>query len=259
MVTILAEASDLDGTIKKVDFFEGVNLIGTSLNTPYSIQWTSGIGEYSITAVATDNEGAIATSHATSIVLTQAPSCEGVAHNGDFKYRFSDDAKNPTITFIPSVSGVGSPTCIFYYSTSASGPFPGFNVTPNTPFRINADEGKTIYFYYTYSYPGQGEKNTADKPSSYVIGSCATPTGVKDLARRNIIFYPNPAINELSIVSELQISTVEVRNLMGQLVKTVSTNKLNSTIDLSDINAGNYIVSVILENGERAVQKIVKL
>jgi len=242
-VTILAEASDLDGSIEKVEFFEGENLIGTSLNTPYSIQWTSGIGEYSITTVATDNAGAFTTSHTSKIVLTQAPSCEGKAYNGDFKYRFSDDAKNPTITFIPSVSGVGSPTCIFYYATSASGPFPGYNVKPNTPFRITADEGKTIYFYYTYSYPGQGEKNTADKPSSYVIGSCAIPTGVNEVAGNKILIYPNPTNGILHISGlEMEEELLNIYNLTGVLVKSQMVNSNHSQINIEKLNQGIYIV-----------------
>ena len=242
-VSILAEASDLDGSIEKVDFFEGENLIGTSLNAPYSIQWTSGIGEYSITAVATDNTGASTTSHATKIVLTPAPSCEGVAHNGDFKYRFSDDTKNPTITFIPSVSGVGSPTCIFYYDTSVSGSFPGYNVKPNTPFRITAEEGKTIYFYYTYSYPGQGEKNTANKPSSYVIGSCAIPTGVNEVARKKVLLYPNPTTGILNISGlEMEEELLNIYNLTGVLVKSQMVNSNHSQINIENLNQGIYIV-----------------
>jgi hypothetical protein len=176
-------------------------------------------------------------------VLTQAPSCEGVAHNGDFKYRFSDDTKNPTITFIPSVSGVGSPTCIFYYATSASGPFPGYNVKPNTPFRITADEGKTIYFYYTYSYPGQGEKNTADKPSSYVIGSCAIPTGVNEVARKKVLIYPNPTTGILHISGlEMKVELLNIYNLTGVLVKSQMVNSNHSQINIENLNQGIYIV-----------------
>lgn len=257
-LAILAEASDLDGTIQKVDFFEGTNYIGTSLNMPYSIEWTAGIGEYNLTAVATDNGGASSTSHATRVVLTQAPSCEGVSHNGDFKYLFSDDSKNPTLTFIPNVSGVGSPTCLLYYGTSANGPLPGYGVTPNVPFRITAEEGQTIYFYYTYSYPGLGEKNTADKFSSYVVGSCAAPTAIETVTQSDITMYPNPVADKLFIRSENAIRSIEIRNLVGQIVTTVQANGENHSIDVSNLQSGNYIVTLRFENGEQNVQKIIK-
>lgn len=174
-VTISAAASDLDGTISKVDFYANESIIGSSVAEPFSTNWSFvQIGEYLITAKATDNSGNQTTSVETKITIKPAPPCNGVSSNGDFSYLFSDAANNPTITFIPAVAGVGSPTCIFYYSTSASGQFSGQNVTPNVPKTITAAEGSTIYFYYTYSYPGQGEKNTANSLLSYVVGSCSS-------------------------------------------------------------------------------------
>lgn len=173
-VTISASASDLDGTISRVDFFANENSIGTTTTEPFTIDRVfAQVGEYRITAVATDNEGNQTTSTETIITIDPAPPCDGVSHNGDFSYVFSDAASNPSITFIPSITGVGSPTCILYYSNSASGPFPGYVVTPNVPKVITAAAGSTVYFYYTYSYPGQGEKNTAGNLLSYVIGTCS--------------------------------------------------------------------------------------
>ena len=59
---------------------------------------------------------------------------------------------------------MGDPTCILYYSTS--GTPPGYFVTPNVPFTINASEVEVIQFYYTYSYSGM-EANTSSDPHSY--------------------------------------------------------------------------------------------
>lgn len=171
---ITAIASDLDGSIAKVDFYADGQLIGSKSSAPYTINWTTAIGAYDLSATATDNDGNTANSPLVRVILNQPPSCQGTAHNGDFDYVFSDDSSNPTLTFIPSISGVGSPTCILYYGTSANGPYPGYGVTPNQPFTLSADEGSTIYFYYTYSYPNQGEKNTADHVISYVVGSCVS-------------------------------------------------------------------------------------
>jgi hypothetical protein len=172
-VTISAAASDLDGTISSVEFFANGSSIGTSQTEPYSINRIfNEVGEYIITAKAIDNGGNETTSSEIVLVINPAPPCDGVSPNGDFRYVFSDAPNNPTLTFIPSIAGVGSPTCILYYSTSASGPFPGYGVTPNVPKGITAAEGTTIYFYYTYSYPGQGEKNTANNLLSFVVGNC---------------------------------------------------------------------------------------
>jgi endoglucanase len=70
-ITISANATDSDGSISKVEFFRGATLIGTSTAGPYSFSWTNAAaGTYSLTAKATDNAGAVTTSAAVSITVT---------------------------------------------------------------------------------------------------------------------------------------------------------------------------------------------
>ena len=55
-ITITANASDIDGTISKVEFFNGSIKLGERTTTPYSFVWKYvPRGTYSITATATDN------------------------------------------------------------------------------------------------------------------------------------------------------------------------------------------------------------
>ena len=169
-IRINASGTDLDGTISLLEFFDGSIKIGEDQEEPFSFLWMgAAIGNHTITAKATDNGGSTAVSAGIRIVVEPAPSCVGEAENGDYKYRLSEDKNNPTLTFIPLAGNAGNPTCILYYGTSS--PFPGYNVKPNTPYRINAQEGELIHFYYTYSFNGM-EKNTFDSKHSYVIGSC---------------------------------------------------------------------------------------
>jgi hypothetical protein len=71
-VTINANASD-NGSITKVDFYNGSTLLGTDTSSPYSYSWTSvGAGSYSLTAKATDNLGATTTSSAVSITVNSS-------------------------------------------------------------------------------------------------------------------------------------------------------------------------------------------
>jgi len=73
-ITIAAAATDSDGTIAKVDVYAGATLVGTATSTPYQIAW-SGVstGVYSLTAVATDDGGATATSDPVSVTVNTAP------------------------------------------------------------------------------------------------------------------------------------------------------------------------------------------
>jgi hypothetical protein len=71
-ITLSAEAADMDGTINKVQFYAGTQLIGTSATSPYNITWSNApAGDYSLTAVATDNLGATTVSGIISIKVNQ--------------------------------------------------------------------------------------------------------------------------------------------------------------------------------------------
>ncbi|MFY0592355.1 glycosyl hydrolase [Roseivirga sp.] len=171
-VDISASASDIDDNISQIEFFVDGNSIAVVTSTPYTTSWTAVLGDYVLTATATDEAGNTTTSDEVEITVIKAPSCSGESVNGEYSYEFSNDAENPTLTFIPSETGVGDQTCILYYRTDSSSEYGGYNVTPNIPFQLNAAEGSTVSFYYTYSFPGQGEKTTADSPQTYVVGTC---------------------------------------------------------------------------------------
>ncbi|WP_210651190.1 OmpL47-type beta-barrel domain-containing protein [Nocardioides sp. SYSU D00065] len=63
-VTVTADASDADGSIAKVEFFDGDTKIGEATTAPYSVTWTAPDAEglYDLTAKATDDDGNVTTS-----------------------------------------------------------------------------------------------------------------------------------------------------------------------------------------------------
>ncbi|GGC87108.1 hypothetical protein GCM10011396_37990 [Undibacterium terreum] len=63
-ISLSATASDTDGTVSKVDYYNGSTLLSTVSTAPYSYNWNAPVGSYSITAVATDNDGGTTTSTA---------------------------------------------------------------------------------------------------------------------------------------------------------------------------------------------------
>ena len=74
-VIISANAADTDGTINKVEFFQGANLIGTDTAAPYTVSWSNmTAGTYSLTAKATDNLGAAVTSAPVNVIVNTPPS-----------------------------------------------------------------------------------------------------------------------------------------------------------------------------------------
>ncbi len=69
-ITIAANASDKDGTIKQVEFFLNQQSIAVIDKAPYQINWTTVLGNHTISAVATDNENATQTDTVTISVIS---------------------------------------------------------------------------------------------------------------------------------------------------------------------------------------------
>ncbi len=77
-VSLAANANDPDGTIVKVEFYNGATLLGTSNSAPYSFSYPNlAQGSYTVRAKATDNIGAATWSSAVTFtvgtVVNQAP------------------------------------------------------------------------------------------------------------------------------------------------------------------------------------------
>lgn len=71
-ITIDADASVSVGTIDSVLFYHGNELIGSSINEPYSIVWEDvAVGNYKIIAIAIDNEGTSAVSDIINITVEE--------------------------------------------------------------------------------------------------------------------------------------------------------------------------------------------
>jgi hypothetical protein len=69
-IVLTATAADADGTIAKVEFYEGATKLFTDTAAPYTYTRTNAAaGTYSYTAVATDNKGAVATSSLRSVTV----------------------------------------------------------------------------------------------------------------------------------------------------------------------------------------------
>ncbi len=81
-VTIIASAADSDGSVTLVEFFVNGSKIGEDNTSPYSINWSSpAVANYTLTAKATDNEGAATTSGVINFEVT-APSTGGTNCDG---------------------------------------------------------------------------------------------------------------------------------------------------------------------------------
>lgn len=249
-ITISANASDFDGSVSQVEFYIDGDSIATDNSSPYSVSWsTSSEGNYVLTAIVTDDEGAQAVSDDVTILVEQPQNCIEDTNNGDYRYAISNDLDNPTITFIPLNGNAGSPTCILYYGTG-SGPYPGYNITPNIPFQFNASQGTQLNFYFTYSYDGM-ERNNSANPHSIIVGDCAT-SSISENDSNLLVFYPNPASNTLHILSK-SVVDVQIFTLQG---KKVISERVRGDLDISKLTKGAYLIQ-LQENQNQFIGKLI--
>lgn len=79
-ITLKAAASDPDGTITKVEFFNGSLSLGTATTTPFELALANlGAGNYSFTAIATDDRGSTSSSSSIQVSVVQQPRISTIA------------------------------------------------------------------------------------------------------------------------------------------------------------------------------------
>ena len=88
-IYLSATASDPDGTIKKVQFYNGTTLLHTEHEYPYGFGWYNvPVGNYTLTAKAIDNDSNVTASNSinVSVVANKAPSVNLILPAGNVTY-----------------------------------------------------------------------------------------------------------------------------------------------------------------------------
>jgi hypothetical protein len=124
---------------------------------------------------------------------------------------------------------------------------PGYIVSPNVPFQINASSGTRIYFYYTYSFPGAGERNNAANKDEYIVGSCQN-IGIQENDLLMIKAYPNPVSQYLHIEWVGNIAQMQVYQLNGVLVESMEVAGTSIRYDMSSLPKGLYFFKMVIDN-----------
>ncbi|MBN1766001.1 MAG: cellulase family glycosylhydrolase [Sedimentisphaerales bacterium] len=156
-LTIYADASDTDGTITKVEFFEGANKLGEDTSSPYSLTWNDvPAGFYALKAKATDNDTLTGNSPVVNMMAGESSvpqqiryeaedaaytgnitvGTDALASEGEYLNMTSDGTITWTVNNIPSA---GTYDLIFGYNL--------FYDTPKSQYlRVNSGSQSTITF-----------------------------------------------------------------------------------------------------------------
>ncbi|MBA55186.1 MAG: hypothetical protein CMK89_12095 [Pseudomonadales bacterium] len=160
-VTLAATASDSDGSIERVEFYNGTTLLNTDVSQPYSYTWVNPAeGSYSLTAVAYDNDGDASTSDPVSISVVVpppnvAPTVALTAPMDNAQYYVAD-----TVVLTADASDTdGSVTNVeFYLGETLLG---SDNIAPYSVTWNSATEGNFVLTAIAYDDDGDSTSSNA--------------------------------------------------------------------------------------------------
>ena len=126
------------------------------------------------------------------------------------------------------------------------------NTTFQSEFRmVNTSTGNTTLM---------GALGSASPGGTLQFGwssSTESSLSVEDFTTTNFKVYPNPAKNVLNLSASVQIERIEVYNMLGQKIMTQQLGNTTSTLNISDLKSGTYIVTVTI-NGKQSSQIFVR-
>jgi hypothetical protein len=110
----------------------------------------------------------------------------------------------------------------------------------------------------TYSAGGFGSDNA---PAMAIKVFNAAELGVSEATMIEGVAYPNPAVENVTISMKAEgNANITMTDVAGRVVLSKAANLVNGKTDLNiaALNAGVYIVNVVLENGKTAQFNVVK-
>ncbi|GLB48779.1 fibronectin type III domain-containing protein [Neptunitalea lumnitzerae] len=214
---------------------------------------------------------AYTTEFSTSQVNEPTPSCFNGGLNGSVWFSFVAPQSGDVMVTTDITGGTSGDTEIAVYS--ANGVNCGNMTTLGTELACNQDAFGDVAFnsiiYFDGSAnalltPGEMYYIQVDSYGNSSIGSFGievidmNPAKTDDFNSNVFTYYPNPVKNNnLTLNSQEVINTVNVFNLLGQRVMTLTPNTSNYTINMSELKSGTYFVEVQTENASETV-KIIK-
>ena len=247
-VSISANASDADGSVTSVEFFvDGVS-IGTDNTSPYSVNWTIGVGSYSITAQATDDQGATTLSSAVSVtgnsIGNPLPMVTAIAT--------STSTKGPNLTGDATIT-----------VTSSGAPVAGAVVAITWSGDYSGTASGTTDAAGAVSFSTGGVRNAASftitinsvTKSGYVWDQAASEVSKSTSGAREalgqasaiqVTAFPNPMQETLSLQLPANAGTVKVQllDLQGRALWNTEVSTPASQHTLHQLPAGVYVLQV---------------
>ena len=104
---------------------------------------------------------------------------------------------------------------------------------------------------------GAGTAANAKKYDYAQGGGCFTDIETIS-AKPSIVIYPNPARETFTIESNLNLTSVKIYSINGNMVKSMTVNSSSETISITELVPGFYTVVATADNDTRTTSKLIK-
>ncbi|WP_298514719.1 fibronectin type III domain-containing protein [uncultured Kordia sp.] len=115
---------------------------------------------------------------------------------------------------------------------------------------ISTDASGCLTFVFT-------SDGSVTRPGWEATVTCA-PLSVESAETRGFIHYVNTITNSFVVNAQSTIKSIEVYNLVGQILTTAKPNATEGEANLGSVKNGVYFARVTLENGRTSVVKFVR-
>ena len=263
--TLTATASDSDGTISKVQFYNGNTMIGQVAAAPYKLTWTPpAAGQYTLTAVAFDNFNAQTTSSAVTflsndgrqntaptITLSSSTASLTVGQSATLSAVAQDaDGNVSKVEFFNGFTLIGTDTTSPYSATFTPAAAGTYTLSAKASDNQNATTTSNTVTITVAAAPGGGTP-TATAPRISLALSNPTQPGT--------LVTPNSVVTLTGTASAVSPNTVSrVQFYMnGALIGTDTTSPYTATATLP--SAGNYdFYAVVIDSAGQTANTLVQ-
>jgi len=87
------------------------------------------------------------------------------------------------------------------------------------------------------------------------IGPCFEPNAVRNAVVNNRLVYPNPASQVINLQNIEEVKNLTITDITGKKMMRINQSELKSTLDISSLKSGLYIISVENINNQISTMK----
>ena len=258
-IRLSAAAADKDGTISKVEFYNGTTLLHTETVAPYGYVWKNvPAGYYTITAKATDNAGLVTTSAPITIfVVPNRPPTVSIT-----KPKYLQAFTSPAEIYFEAAANDpdGRITRVEFYKDSTL-----LNTQYKAPYSFTWKQDSVGKYFITAVATDNWGATTTDfiyvkvvKPKTIVSNrpySKNEKTDLNDALRLKL--SPNPSSNIVNIsIRGLQLTkpaTLSIISTSGIVLKTMHISDAATQLDVSTLASGVYTIKIV--SGDKTLYK----